>query len=61
MYQTGETCTTSGYYKFVGHTDGSTGCHPTPNEMDIPIHAGDKFPPIKPCGKSANWIYVSPL
>ena len=61
MPKTSEICQTSGHYKFSGHTDGSSGCHPTSNESDIPMYRGNPFPPIKSCGKGAIWTYVRPL
>lgn len=61
MPKTGEICQTSGWYKFSGHTDGSIGCHPTKDEQDIPMKAGNHFPPIKSCEKGAYWTYIRPL
>ncbi len=61
MYKTGEKCLLSGHYKFMGHTDGSIGCHETSDERDIPMHQGDTFPPVKHCRKGAYWDYSRPL
>ena len=61
MANNGETCTKSGHYKFAGHPDGSTGCHPTADEMDIPMTVGKTFPPIRSCGKGAIWTWVRSL
>lgn len=61
MNKTGEICTKSGHYRFAGHTDGSIGCHETLNERDIPMKAGERFPPVKHCQKGAYWEYSRPL
>ena len=58
MPKTGEICERSGVYRFAGHTDGSVGCHPTSEEMEIPLSKGETFPPIRSCGKGAYWTFV---
>ena len=60
MNKTGEKCQKSGYYRFVRHTDFSVGCHPTYEEGEIPLEAGETFPPIKSCKKGAYWEYARP-
>ena len=61
MPKTGEICSTSGHYKFAGHTSGKIGCHPTSDEKDIPMKSGNRFPPIRSCEQGAFWMYVRPL
>ena len=58
LNKTGEVCQFSGTYGFVTHADGTIGCHPTSEEMDIPLDVGDRFPPIKSCKKGAFWIFL---
>lgn len=55
---TGEIAERSGIYAFAGHVGGGTGCHPTNEEREIPIAKGERFPPIRSCGKAANWDFV---
>lgn len=55
MPVTGNVCDRSGIYEFAGHVDGSTGCHPRPEETEIPLAAGERFPPIRSCRKAALW------
>jgi len=57
MPKTGDACDFPGYYKFSGHIDRSTKCHPTFNEDEILMHPGDSFPPVDICGKDAFWTY----
>ena len=46
----------SGIYTFAGHVDGSTDCHnPSEDEREIPLAAGERFLPIRSCGKAAAW------
>ena len=61
MDKTGEICSLSGHYKFAGHTDPSLKCHPTSNEMFIPMMFGARFPPVKSCEQGAYWQYHRPL
>jgi hypothetical protein len=58
MAKTGETNERAGVYRFAGHPDGSTGCHLTSDEKEIPLAAGERFPPIRSCGKPATWTFV---
>lgn len=58
LHKTGEICTVTGNYKFAGHVDGTIGCHPTWEEQVIPLDYGDRFPPIRSCGKGAYWQLV---
>gem|GEM_PF-797359 len=58
MPHTGEICQRSGIYGFAGHVDRTTGCHPTSEERQIPLSKGERFPPIRSCGKAANWVFV---
>lgn len=57
LYKTGQVCTLSGIYGFVRYTDGSTWPPPTPQEREIPLSAGEVFPPIRSTGKGAIWQY----
>ncbi|HWS20377.1 MAG TPA: hypothetical protein VN239_06785 [Nitrososphaera sp.] len=45
-------------YRFSSHPDGSTGCHPTSDEKEIPLAAGERFPAMRSCGKAANLTFV---
>jgi len=58
MPKTGEICERSGVYKFSEHVDGSWGCHLTAEEHEIKFAKGERFPPIKSCGKAVDWIFV---
>jgi hypothetical protein len=55
MPVTGNINDKSGIYNFAGHVDGSTGCPPTEDEREIPLAGGERFPPIRSCGKAAVW------
>jgi hypothetical protein len=58
MPATGNVCERSGIYAFAGHVDGSTGCHPRPEEAKIPLATGERFPPIRSCEKAAVWEFT---
>ena len=58
LYKTGEVCVVPSNYRFVKHTDGTVGCHPTWEEYTIPLGYGDRFPPLRHCGKGAYWKLV---
>jgi len=60
LNKTGEVCQITGIYRYSGHPDGSTGCHPTWKENDIRLEKGKKFPPIGSCKKIAQWVFVRP-
>ncbi len=55
MPVTGDINNRSGIYTFAAHVDGSTGCHPSEDEREIPLAAGERFPPIRSCEKVAVW------
>lgn len=54
-FRTGEVCPESGRYQFDGYLDGTRSPAPTPEEREIPLSRGEKFPPIRSAGKSCWW------
>lgn len=58
-FKTGETCQTSGRYRFDGYTDGTSYPSPTSEEREIPLSRGETFPPIRSCNKACWWVLVS--
>lgn len=56
--KTGETCQTSGIYKFDGYLDGSYYPSPTSEEKEIPISKYETFPPIKSSKKACWWLLI---
>jgi hypothetical protein len=57
-YKTGAKAPTSGRYKFVRYTDGTTTPSPTSEERIIRLTRGEVFPPIRSCNKGAHWQSV---
>lgn len=57
-YKTGEKCVESGIYGFDGYLDGSAWPAPTSEERQIPLSAGETFPPIRSCNKGCYWKLV---
>jgi len=57
-YKTGQKADTTGRYEFDGYTDGTNQPPPTANERNIPLSAGETFPPINSCNKGAWWKYI---
>lgn len=55
-YKTGQTCVTSGDYRFDGYTDGTSSPAPTADEREIPLSVGETFPPIKSSEKACWWV-----
>lgn len=56
-YKTGEDAPRTGIYAFVEHVDRDFDCNPTPEENEIPLEAGETFPPHKSCEKAAWWEF----
>ena len=54
-YKTGQTCVTTGTYRFDGYTDGTSTPSPTPEEMEIDLERNETFPPIRSCEKACWW------
>ena len=54
-FRTGEKCTESGVYAFDGYLDGTSTPAPTQEERQIPLSAGETFPPIRSTSKSCYW------
>ncbi|MBI4392854.1 MAG: YjzC family protein [Euryarchaeota archaeon] len=54
-YKTGEKAPYSGIYGYVRHMNGPYGCKPTPDEMQIPLSVGERFPPHKSCSMGVIW------
>lgn len=57
-FRTGEVCPASGRYRFDGYLDGTKSPPPKPEEMEIPLSKGERFPPIRSSGKSCWWKLV---
>lgn len=58
--KTGSQAPVSGIYRFVSHTgDGAKAdCSPSMDEREIPLAKGERVPPVKTCGKGAEWKLV---
>jgi len=54
-FKSGETCRETGTYEFDGFTDGTTNPKPTPDEREVTVTAGDKFPMPGNPKKSCYW------
>jgi len=54
-FKTGMKCETSGRYAFDGYVDGTSSPAPTAEEREIPLSAGEVFPPVRSSNKSAWW------
>jgi len=54
-FKTGEKCVESGRYRFDGYLDGTHYPPPTSEEREIPLSAGETFPPIRSSGKACWW------
>jgi hypothetical protein len=57
-WKTGEVCVISGRYRWDGYTDGARTPEPRPEEKDIPLSRGERFPPIRSCGKGCWWRLI---
>lgn len=57
-FKTGELCQASGVYRFDGYTDGAWYPRPRPEEHEIPLSKGERFPPIRSSGKACFWKLV---
>ena len=55
-HKTGQTCPTSGDYRFDGYTDGTSSPPPTLEERVITLSHGETFPPIKSAEKACWWV-----
>ncbi len=53
--KTGDTCQVSGRYRFDGYLDGTSTPAPHPEEVQIPLSRGERFPPIRSSGKACWW------
>ena len=54
-FRTGEVCQESGRYVFDGYLDGTRTPVPKPEEREIPLSRGEKFPPIRSASKACWW------
>lgn len=54
---TGQKAPVTGRYRYVRHLN-KTGCTPTPNEMEIPLSAGETAPPHRSCNASVVWRLI---
>lgn len=60
-FKTAAVVPTSGVYEYIAHVDGPSctpDCAPSEAEREVPLSKGEKFPPIRSCGKSAVWRLV---
>lgn len=57
-FRTGETCLESGVYGFDGYLDGTSSPAPTAEERQIPLSAGETFPPIRSTSKACYWKLI---
>ena len=60
MFKTGDRCPLKGVYRYSGHPDNSTKCHPKWFETDIVLKKNKIFPPVGSCTKPAQWVFVRP-
>ncbi len=60
-FQSGEVCIVSGWYDFDGYVDGSSEPYPSLFELEIPLHAGEVFPPIRNPRRACYWTMVDGL
>jgi len=51
-FHPGEICPTSGIYRLTNHKDVS------PNQAEIPLTKGERFPPCRNCKKTVEWKLV---
>ena len=54
---TGQTCQTSGVYRFVRHMS-SCRCTPTAEEREIPLSRGETFPPCRSTSTGVVWKLI---
>jgi hypothetical protein len=54
-FHTGERAPSTRMYTFVGHMESST-CGLRQDEKDIPLYAGETFPPCVNCDTDAFWV-----
>ncbi|MFH1264120.1 MAG: YjzC family protein [Planctomycetota bacterium] len=57
-WKTGEVCVFSGHYRWDGYLDGTRTPEPRPEEKEIPLSRGERFPPIRSCGKACWWKLI---
>jgi hypothetical protein len=57
-YRTGEKCVESGRYRFDGYLDGTSTPPPRTEEREIPLSAGETFPPVRSAGKACWWKLI---
>lgn len=58
-FKTGQICPTSGVYSFAGHVSPGLQEDPTPNERDIPLAKGERFPPLRSTRSACWWVLRS--
>lgn len=54
-FRSGDICFTSGRYEFDGYLDGSSEFLPAPEEMEVPLRAGQRFPLIPSQWRACYW------
>lgn len=59
--KTGTPCKESGRYRFDRYVDESTQPAPKPDEREIPLSQGERFPPIRSCEKACYWKLVQSI
>ena len=57
-FRTGEVNPVSGDFEFVRHIKRFPWWMPTPEENQIPLSKGERFPPHKSCAKGVIWKLI---
>ncbi len=60
-YQSGDRCMETGWYEFDGYLDGPTELLPAIDEMQIPLLAGQPFPPIRSRRRECFWMVAEEI
>ena len=56
-FKTGQRAPVSGIYQYVRHLTPTT-CTPTVEEREIPLSAGEVFPPHRSCSAGVLWKLI---
>jgi hypothetical protein len=60
-FRSGDLCDDSGWYEFDGYVDAREAPLPGLSEMEIPMIAGDVFPPVRGQQRACYWKHVDGL
>jgi hypothetical protein len=60
-FRSGDLCDDSGWYEFDGYVDAPQASLPGLSEMEIPMIAGDVFPPVRGQQRACYWKLVDGL